>query len=79
VAFPVLDRVIYEGTKSGRTNGWAQALRSPRSVGAQVVLMRGSAQYGNDAVYDALHGQPAMAGYRVAFSDGDYTIYELTR
>jgi hypothetical protein len=74
-AFPVLDRVIYEGTKSGNANIWSQALRSPQSVGAQVVLMRNSKQHGVDEVYAALHNKPAMAKYRVVLKNEDYTVY----
>ncbi|BCY15622.1 glycosyltransferase family 39 protein [Actinoplanes sp. L3-i22] len=76
-AFPVLDRVVYDGTKIGRHNVWKQALRSPRSVGAQVVLMRGGGPRGADEVFTALHGMPAMAGARVIYEADDYTVYQF--
>jgi hypothetical protein len=77
VAFQVLDRVIYEGTKSGRTNIWRQALDDPRSVGAQLVLMRSSGEHGSDEVYSKLHDAPAMSAYHVIFSNDEYTVYQL--
>lgn len=77
VAFPVLDRVIYEGTKAGGTNIWATALRDPHAVGAHIILMRNSSQRGADDVYVALHDKPAMAGYHVIFKNVEYTVYEL--
>ncbi|MFC3989907.1 ArnT family glycosyltransferase [Actinoplanes siamensis] len=77
-AFPVLDRVIYDGTKVGRRNVWGQALKSPLSAGAEVVLMRGAGPRGADQVYDALHGTPAMDAYHVVYRADGYLVYELT-
>ncbi|AEV89237.1 hypothetical protein ACWT_8228 [Actinoplanes sp. SE50] len=77
-AFPVLDRVIYDGTKVGRRNVWREALTSPRSVGAEVVLMRGSGARGRDAVYNALHDASAMQGYRAVYEADGYTVYQLS-
>ena len=77
VAFPVLDRVIYEGTKMGQTNIWKQALRDPRSVDAHIVLMRKSDQHGNDDVYIALHDTPQMGAYHQIFANADYIVYQL--
>ncbi len=76
-AFPVLDRVIYDGTKIGRENIWERALRSPRSVGARVVLMRGSGARGADAVFTALHGTAGMAGFQVRYEADGYTVYQF--
>ncbi|MFI1992439.1 hypothetical protein [Actinoplanes sp. NPDC020271] len=76
-AFPVLDRVIYDGTKIGRENVWKQALASPRSVGAHVVLMRGSGPRGADAVFTALHGTAAMAGSEVVYEADGYTVCQF--
>lgn len=76
-AFPVLDRVIYEGTKINKVNVWEQALRSPQSVGAHVVLVRHSRRYGPDELHGALHKKPVMAAYRVVFKNTDYTVYQL--
>jgi hypothetical protein len=75
-AFLVLDRVIYEGTKIGRSNAWQQALRDPHSVGAHIVVMRASGGHGKDDVYLALHDTPAMAGYHQVFTNVDYMVYE---
>jgi hypothetical protein len=77
VAFPVLDRVIYEGTKEGRQNIWQEALRSPRAVGARIVLMRAQGPNGPDKVYAALHGASGMAGYREIYHGNGYFVYEL--
>ena len=76
-AYPVLDRVIYEGTKVGQRNIWQQALRSPESTGAHIVLMRDAGDRGADDVYTALHDKPAMAGYHEIFHGQGYTIYQL--
>jgi uncharacterized membrane protein YfcA len=77
VAFPVLDRVIYEGTSSRHANIWLSALRDPRSVGANIVLMRNSGEHGSDDVYAALNNRPAMAAYHVIFKNYEYTVYQL--
>jgi hypothetical protein len=78
VAFPVLDRVIYEGTKSGRKNVWSAALRDPRAVGAHIVLMRHSSERGEDEVYAALHDSVATSpAYRQIFKNADYTVYQV--
>jgi hypothetical protein len=77
VAFPVLDRVIYEGTKSGRTNIWSTALRDPRAAGARIVLMRiAAARYGADDVYTALH-DTAVSSYRLIYKNSDYFVYQI--
>ncbi|GAA2844625.1 hypothetical protein Acy02nite_45710 [Actinoplanes cyaneus] len=76
-AFPVLDRVIYDGTKIGRANVWKRALASPRSVGAHVVLMRGAGPRGADAVFTALHGAAAMTGAEVLYEADGYIVYQL--
>lgn len=78
VAFPVLDRVIYEGTRSGRKNIWSAALRDPRAVGARIVLMRHSSEHGDDEVYTALHDFLATSRtYHQIFKDDDYTVYQV--
>ncbi len=77
VAFPVIDRVIYEGTREDRVNIWSLALRDPRAVGAAIVVMRTSGRHGADDVYTALHDSPAMAAYRVVLTNDEYTIYQL--
>jgi len=77
VAFGVLDRVIYEGSREGKTNVWTTALRDPRAVGAEVVVMRSSTLHGQDDVYTALNGSPAMAAYRVVLTNTDYKVYQL--
>ncbi|BCY15625.1 hypothetical protein L3i22_107130 [Actinoplanes sp. L3-i22] len=78
-AFPVLDRVIYDGTKVGRRNIWKDALKSPESVGAQVVLMRGSGARGADDVFTALYNKPTMSGYRLVHEGDGYLVYQLTK
>ena len=77
VAFRVLDRVIYEGTKEGSTNIWRKALADPHAVGAQVLVMRNSATRGVDQVYYFLASWPGLSAYHVAFTNSEYTIYVL--
>lgn len=76
-AYPVLDRVIYEGTKIGQKNAWTRALSSPASVDAHIVLMRSGGSRGPDDIYTALHNKPAMAAYHVVFHTDAYTVYQL--
>ena len=78
LAFPVIDRVIYEGTRDGRVNVWSSALRDPRTVGATIVVMRASGKKRADDVYTALHDSPAMAAYHEVYANGDFKIYQLT-
>ncbi len=77
VAFPILDRVIYEGSKSGQTNIWTAALRDPHAVGADVIVMRNSPQHGADETYLTLHGKPALASYQMIYSNIDYSVYQI--
>jgi hypothetical protein len=78
LAFPVLDRLIYEGTRRAQANVWKTALRDPRAVGANVVVMRESNSNHADRVHAALNGSPAMAAYHVVLTNADYTVYQLT-
>jgi hypothetical protein len=77
LAFPVLDRVIYEGTRRAKANVWTSALRDPRAIGATVVVMREVDVITEDRVRTALKGKPAMAPYRIVFTTADYTVYQL--
>jgi hypothetical protein len=77
VAFPVIDRVIYEGTRQAKTNIWRSALQNPQAVGATIVVMRTSVAHGADDVYTALNGSPALAAYHVLLANDDYTVYGL--
>lgn len=77
VAFPNLDRVIYEGTKDKTGNLWSRAMADPRSVGADVIVMRHSTARGNDKIYDGLRDWPGLSAYHVAFSNTEYTVYSL--
>lgn len=77
VAYRVLDRVIYEGTKEGSTNVWRKALADPRSVGASVLVMRNSPTRGVDQVYYYLASWPGLSAYHVVFTNAEYRIYVL--
>lgn len=79
VAFTVLDRVIYEGTRSGQHNIWIQALHDPPAVDAEIVVMRTAGASGVDDVYTALYGKPIMTQYHVVYKNSDYTVYQLGR
>jgi hypothetical protein len=79
VAFPVIDRVIYEGSRRERVNIWPLALHDPRAVGATVVVMRVGGKRGVDDVFAALHDSPTMAAYSVVFENDDYKVYQLNR
>lgn len=78
VAFPNLNRVVYEGTKDKAGNVWTRALADPRSVGARVIVMRHSATRGTDKVYDALKNWTGLSAYRVVFSNAEYTVYSIS-
>ncbi|MFD0636587.1 hypothetical protein ACFQ9X_38410 [Catenulispora yoronensis] len=75
VAYRVLDRVIYEGTKSGSQNVWKKALADPNVVGAQVLVMRNSPTRGVDQVFYFLESWPGLSAYHVGFTNPEYTIY----
>jgi hypothetical protein len=77
VAFPVIDRVIYEGTREDRVNIWSSALLDPQGVGAAIVVMRTAGRLGPDDVYAALHDSPEMAAYREVFANDEYKVYQL--
>jgi hypothetical protein len=77
VAFPVLDRTMYEGTSGRHGNVWAGALADPAGLGVDVVVMR-TTPTDRDKVYLALHGTPKLKAYKLAYHNAAYEIYVRT-
>lgn len=76
VAFPVLDRTIYSGTRDSRGNVWSRALVSPEGNGVAVIVMR-TTPGDQDLVYRALHSSAALAAYHEVYHNSSYVIYDL--
>ncbi|WP_194904606.1 ArnT family glycosyltransferase [Catenulispora rubra] len=75
VLFPVLQRTIYEGSKTKTTNLWLNDLKDPAENGIQVVVMRFTGPTPDD-VYHALYKSPILADrYRLSFQNGQYLVY----
>jgi hypothetical protein len=77
VAFPVLDRTVYSGTRDARGNVWNRALADPQSVGIDVILMR-TTPTDRDKVATTLYGTPMLSAYKLVYHDTDYEVYALT-
>jgi len=74
VAFPVLNRVIYEGSKGPTGPLWPLALKNPSGEGIETIVMRDGGASGTDLVYDGLHNSPTLKGYRKVYTNADYEI-----
>ena len=72
--FPVLDRVVYEGSKSTRENMWFRSLDAPAATGIQVIVMRFTGPTVDD-VFLRLHGSPVLKDYRLLLQNGQYLVY----
>jgi len=77
VAFPVLDRTVYEGTSGPHGNVWAGALADPGSADIDVVVMRVTAT-DRDKVYLALYGTAMLRAYKLVYRNADYEVYVRT-
>jgi hypothetical protein len=78
VAFEVVDRTVYDGTKESGRNQWAAVLKSPLKFGIRVVVMRlPSGVVPPDVVYTSLHGSPALKPYRLVYRNPAYLVYSL--
>ena len=78
VAFDVVDRTVYDGTKESGRNQWAAVLRDPQAFGIRVIVMRlPSPSEPVDAVYLALHDTPSLRLYRLVYHGPSYLIYSL--
>jgi hypothetical protein len=76
LAFPVLDRTIYAGTRDSPGHMWSRALVNPRANDVAVIVMR-ITPGDQDLVYKALHSSTAMAGYQEVYHNSSYVIYDL--
>lgn len=72
--FPVLDRVIYEGSKTAHDNMWYRSLNAPAANGIQVIVMRFTGPTADD-VFLRLHGSPVLKDYRLLLQNGQYLVY----
>ncbi|MEY9891415.1 hypothetical protein ABIA35_005398 [Catenulispora sp. MAP12-49] len=72
--FPVLDRVIYEGSKTTNENLWFRSLDAPAANGIQVIVMRFTGPTADD-VFKQLHGSPVLKDYRLLLQNGQYLVY----
>ncbi len=79
VAFDVVDRTVYDGTKESGTNQWLSVLRDPIKFGIRVVVMRlPNPAEPPDIVYTDLHGSRALLkSYRLVYRNPSYLIYGL--
>jgi Glucosyl transferase GtrII/Dolichyl-phosphate-mannose-protein mannosyltransferase len=76
VAFPVLDRTVYLGTRDNQVNIYARALADPRSEGIDVIVMR-TTPGDTDQVYANLFARPGLARYQMVYQNADYSVYVL--
>jgi hypothetical protein len=77
VAFPVLDRTVYSGTRDALGNVWSRALAGPQSAGVEVLVMR-TTPTDRDKVYLALYGTPMLKAYKLVYRNADYQVYVFT-
>lgn len=72
--FPVLGRVVYEGSKTTHENMWFRSLDAPAANGIQVIVMRFTGPTADD-VFLRLHGSPVLKDYRLLLKNGQYLVY----
>ncbi len=77
VAFYVLDRTVYSGTRDSAGNVYARALQDPEANNIALIVMR-ITPGDPDQVYQSLHGQSALTRYyREIYHNANYVIYGL--
>lgn len=77
VAFYVLDRTVYSGTRDSRGNVYVRALADPAANNIALIVMR-TTPGDVDQVYKSLYGQPALTkNYREVYHNANYVIYGL--
>lgn len=77
VAFYVLDRTVYSGTRDSKGNVYARALVDPKANNIALIVMR-ITPGDVDQVYKKLYGQPALThNYHVIYRNTNYVIYGL--
>jgi hypothetical protein len=78
VAFDVVDRTVYDGTREAGRNQWSTVLAKPLRFGIRVIVMRLPSNITPpDVVYTTLHGSPLLRPFRLAYSNPAYLIYAL--
>jgi hypothetical protein len=78
VAFDVVDRTVYDGTREAGQNQWSTVLAKPLKFGIRVIVMRlPSTVVPPDVVYTTLHGSPLLRPFRLAYQNPAYLIYAL--
>lgn len=78
VAFDVVDRTIYDGTRESGRNQWSKVLSDPLAFGIRVIVMRLPATgEPPDVVYTTLHDSPALRPFGLVYQDPAYLIYGL--
>jgi hypothetical protein len=76
--FDVIDRTIYDGSKEDGRNQWTAVPANPMAFDVRVIVMRRpDAADPPDVVYAALHGSSRLHGYRLAYSNSAYLIYDI--
>ena len=77
VAFYVLDRTVYSGTRDSDGNVYLRALADPKANDITLVVMR-TTPGDVDQVYTSLYGRPALTrDYREIYRNANYAIYGL--
>ena len=77
VAFYVLDRTVYSGTRDSKGNVYVRALVNPAANNIALIVMR-TTPGDVDQVYKSLYGQPALTkNYREVYHNANYVIYGL--
>jgi hypothetical protein len=78
VAFDVVDRTIYDGTRESGRNQWSTVLRDPLAFGIRVIVMRLPANgKPPDVVYATFHDSRLLTPFRLAYQNPAYLIYNL--
>jgi hypothetical protein len=77
VAFDVLDRTVYSGTRDSRGNVYARALSAPAANRISLIVMR-TTPGDHDQVYRALYGKPDLTrNYREIYHNANYANYAI--
>lgn len=78
VAFDVLDRTVYDGTKESGVNQWQSVLKKPMAYGIRVIVMRRpNPALPPDLVYTDLHASMKRSPYKLVYQNAEYLIYSL--
>jgi hypothetical protein len=76
VAFDVVDRTVYDGTRESGSNQWTAVLQNPEAFRIRVIVMRlPRPNEPLDVVYADLHASPLLRPYRLVYRSPAYLIY----